>query len=157
MRTFFVVAITIAVMSTTQVHANPPPGKGKGHAHPPHGSQPHEGGSGHSGNASLNHLIDQSVDATIDLLTAGITVAAARSLAVNVGYMGFKPLPAGIAKNLARGKPLPPGIVTRYLPNDLLRGLPYHNGYQWLAAGTDLLLVNTTSRIVADVLKDALK
>jgi len=31
-----------------------------------------------------------------------------------------KPLPPGIAKNVARGKPLPPGIAKRALPDDLL-------------------------------------
>ena len=35
-----------------------------------------------------------------------------------------KPLPPGIAKNLARDKPLPPGIAKRALPNDLLIKLP---------------------------------
>ena len=32
-------------------------------------------------------------------------------------------LPPGIAKNVARGKPLPPGIAKRALPNDLVRAL----------------------------------
>jgi len=35
-----------------------------------------------------------------------------------------KPLPPGIAKNVARGKPLPPGIAKRALPTDLLALAP---------------------------------
>lgn len=92
-----------------------------------------------------------------DLITAGITIAAARALAVDVGAVGFKPLPPGIAKNLARGKPLPPGIANRSLPNNLLKRLPNYDGYQWLAAGADLILVNTASQVIADVLTDALR
>lgn len=153
MKTFFVLAITVAFVSVTQVHANPPPSKGNSQAQ----GNPSKGNPSAKGTGNANQLIDQSLDAAIDLVTAGITVAAARSLAVNAGYVGLEPLPPGIAKNLARGKPLPPGIATRHLPHNLLRGLPYHEGYQWLAAGTNLLLVNTASRVIADVLKDVLK
>lgn len=35
-----------------------------------------------------------------------------------------KPLPPGIAKNVARGKPLPPGIAKRALPPRLLALAP---------------------------------
>ena len=35
-----------------------------------------------------------------------------------------KGLPPGIAKNLARGKPLPPGISKKYLPDELRHALP---------------------------------
>jgi hypothetical protein len=40
------------------------------------------------------------------------------------GKKGAKPLPPGIAKNLARGKPLPPGIAKRTLPRELIVQLP---------------------------------
>lgn len=35
-----------------------------------------------------------------------------------------KPLPPGIARNLACGKPLPPGIAKQRLPDELVRQLP---------------------------------
>ena len=35
-----------------------------------------------------------------------------------------KPLPPGIAMNIARGKPLPPGIAKRAVPNDLVVQFP---------------------------------
>jgi hypothetical protein len=34
--------------------------------------------------------------------------------------IGGKPLPPGIAKNVARGKPLPPGIAKQALPPELV-------------------------------------
>ena len=67
------------------------------------------------------------------------------------------PLPPGIAKNLARGKPLPPGIAKVFLPEGLLSTLPAHPGYDYLVAGNDVLLVNSTTGIVSDILTNVLK
>jgi hypothetical protein len=64
-------------------------------------------------------------------------------------------LPPGIAKNLARGKPLPPGIAKRYLPPGLVGRLPPRPGYEWVAVGRDVALVAIATGIVADILKDA--
>ena len=156
--TAFAAAICIAIVVTPGLgsvsHADPPPGKGN-----PNKGNPNKGNSGnHGNNHNTNQWLNKSLsNTTADLITAGITIAAARALAVDVGAVGFKPLPPGIAKNLARGKPLPPGIATRSLPNNLLKGLPQYKGYEWLAAGADLVLINTASRLVADVLTDALR
>lgn len=49
-------------------------------------------------------------------------------------------LPPGIRKNLARGKPLPPGIAKRF-DNRLLGQLPRYEGYEWQQVGTDVVLV----------------
>lgn len=68
---------------------------------------------------------------------------------------GGKPLPPGIAKNLARGKPLPPGIAKRYAPRDLTRQLSGRTGYEVIVAGTSILLVEAASRIIRDIVSDA--
>ena len=65
-------------------------------------------------------------------------------------------LPPGIAKNLARGKPLPPGIAKRHLPGLLVRELPERPGYQWLVVDRDVLLIAAATTIIVDILKDAL-
>lgn len=65
-------------------------------------------------------------------------------------------LPPGIAMNLARGKPLPPGIQKVFLPSGLTRQLPYYPGYEYLVVGNDVVLVDRTSLIVADILTDVL-
>jgi hypothetical protein len=70
---------------------------------------------------------------------------------------GYKPLPPGIQKNLARGKPLPPGIAKKAPPSALLGRLPRHPGYEWQMAGTDLILVQIGTAIIADVLKDVFR
>lgn len=66
-----------------------------------------------------------------------------------------KPLPPGIAKNLARGKPLPPGIAKRYLPGELAAGLPARPGYERIIAGNDILLVSVATGIIVDILTGA--
>ena len=64
-----------------------------------------------------------------------------------------KPLPPGIAKNLARGKPLPPGIAKKRLPDALIVKLPARPNYQWVMAGNVIVLVDPVG-IVVDILKE---
>ena len=67
-----------------------------------------------------------------------------------------KPLPPGIAKNLARGKPLPPGIAKQRLPGDLVSRLPpVHPGYERVVVDGRVLLVEVATQVIHDVLMDA--
>jgi len=97
---------------------------------------------------------DKGQDADIDLRRGGITREVAREWAVEAGITGQKPLPPGIRKNLARGKPIPPGIAMTRLPDGYLGHLPVHEGHRWEQMGTDLLLVNTATGLVADLLPE---
>ncbi|WP_051608820.1 anti-virulence regulator CigR family protein [Fodinicurvata fenggangensis] len=65
-------------------------------------------------------------------------------------------LPPGIAKNLARGKPLPPGIAKKALPGDLQGRLPGRHGYDRIIAGNDVLLVKAATGVIVDILRGAL-
>ena len=73
-----------------------------------------------------------------------------------IGYYGgwpaARPLPPGIARNLARGKPLPPGIAKRALPPDLLARLPRYPGYDYYLVGSDVVLVAIATGIIVDIL-----
>ena len=60
-----------------------------------------------------------------------------------------KPLPPGIAKNLARGKPLPPGIAKKSLPVDLSRRLPVREGVDRILAGDQVVMVR--AGVVIDI------
>ena len=65
-------------------------------------------------------------------------------------------LPPGIAKNLERGKALPPGIARQHLPQDLLLRLPRAPaGLEYLVVAGKLLLVETATQVIRDVLLDA--
>lgn len=66
-------------------------------------------------------------------------------------------LPPGIAKNLARGKPLPPGLAKSSLPYDLQRRLPpAPNGYERVMVAGKILLIEVATQVVRDVLTDAM-
>ncbi|WP_341303551.1 anti-virulence regulator CigR family protein [Pseudomonas sp. TMP25] len=60
-------------------------------------------------------------------------------------------LPPGIRKNLARGKPLPPGIAKRF-DSRLLGKLPHYDGYEWRQAGTDMVLVTLATGLIYEIL-----
>lgn len=62
-------------------------------------------------------------------------------------------LPPGIRQNLARGKPLPPGIAKR-VDSRFRDVLPHYDGYEWWVAGTTAILVNATNNIIEDVVED---
>lgn len=62
-------------------------------------------------------------------------------------------LPPGIAKKVARGKPLPPGIAKKLSPQ-MLAQLPQRQGYEYAQVGADIVLIETATRLVVDVLKD---
>lgn len=67
-----------------------------------------------------------------------------------------EPLPPGIQRNLERGKPLPPGIAKRF-EGPLASQLPSYPGYEWERVGADVVLIEAATRIVVDVLVDALR
>ena len=70
---------------------------------------------------------------------------------------GGKPLPRGIAKQLARGKPLPPGLAKQPLPRDLAVLLPPPPaGHERIVVAGKVLLVEMTTQVVRDVLTDVL-
>lgn len=68
-------------------------------------------------------------------------------------------LPPGIAKNLARGKPLPPGIAAQLqpLPPALVQELPPPPlGYQMYMLDGRILLVNLASQVISDMIANAI-
>jgi hypothetical protein len=67
-----------------------------------------------------------------------------------------KPLPPGIAKNVARGKPLPPGIAKKALPAGLLAIGPRVDKDVTFAIVGDVV-VATRGGVVIDVLVGAFK
>ncbi|MBD9415308.1 RcnB family protein [Pseudomonas sp. PDM16] len=113
------------------------PGHGKGNKH---GAQQHQG----SGSSSWQSGPE------IDIGGVRVILDDSRDY-WNPGTA----LPPGIQKNLARGKPLPPGIA-RKLDSRLLGRLPHYDGYEWQQAGTDLLLVAIATGVIQEVLHDVL-
>lgn len=63
-------------------------------------------------------------------------------------------LPPGIARNVARGKPLPPGIAKRHAPPTLTARLPSIEGHEWLQVGRDLVLVAAGTAVIVEILAE---
>lgn len=68
-----------------------------------------------------------------------------------------KGLPPGIARNLARGKPLPPGIAKQFLPQGLTALLsPPPHGFERIIVDGKVLLVEVATRVIHDILTDVI-
>jgi hypothetical protein len=88
----------------------------------------------------------------VALVQPNVDYDAIRQLAVSEHHTGYKRLPPGVRKNLARGKPLPPGIAKKAVPGTIGQHLPTYPDYEWTRCGADLVLVQVATRVVADVL-----
>lgn len=124
-------------------HGGGAPGHSKS-AHP--GKMPKEKGNPHA-KQGQHHSNGQP-----GLADVRLSYSTARALAQRYGVTGYPSLPPGIAKNVARGKPLPPGIAKKALPPELLRELPNYPGYEWRAAGNDLVLIALSTAVVTAVI-----
>lgn len=134
--------------------ANPGNGNGNGNGggHGNHGNSGNHGngnGNGKSGKENASHGKNYGKPEHVD---ADISPSRARQLAMNYGLTGYESLPPGIAKNLARGKPLPPGIAKKAVPADMLRDLPYYPGYEWRMVGDDLVLIALSTAVVTAII-----
>ena len=138
-RRFAVAAVTSIALALGPCLAFADPGKGKGQGH---------GNSGGNKNS-----------AAYDYKHGAPSIDRGDVLGILSGYRSYwtpgKALPPGIKKNLARGKPLPPGIAKK-LDGRLISQLPYYEGYEWMQAGADLILVAVATGIIYEVLDRAL-
>lgn len=145
---------------TAPVMANPGNGNGNngnGHGNSGQGNSGNHGNgnSGHQSNKENNGHKNQSQSdkkSVRDDVAMRVSYDRARSLALNYGLTGYDSLPPGIAKNLARGKPLPPGIAKKTVPASMLGQLPSYPGYEWRVVGRDLVLIALSTAIVTTII-----
>jgi hypothetical protein len=76
-------------------------------------------------------------------------------------YFATKPivwsgLPPQVARDFGRGKSLPPGALKHPLPPDLLARLPARRGFEYARVGSDIVLIDKTTRVVVDLLEGIL-
>jgi hypothetical protein len=70
---------------------------------------------------------------------------------------GVESLPPGIRRNLARGKPLPPGIAKRMPPADLSARIRVPEQFEIVEVGVDVFLVEVATGIIHDALMDIVR
>jgi len=164
-RRFTTTALAVVLslsFATAPVMANPGNGNGNGHGNG--GGQGNSGnhGNGNSGKGNSdnhgnkqnngNHTSGKSNKSVREDVDARVNYDHARHLALNYGLTGYDSLPPGIAKNLARGKPLPPGIAKKSVPASMLGQLPSYPGYEWRVVGKDLVLIALSTAIVTTII-----
>lgn len=134
------VAVALVFLCASPVMAKKPENKGNGQGHQSEHSD--HGAKGNDGRQEMHY--------------AGISQRDAERYARQYQFYGYKPLPPGIRKNMARGKPIPPGLAYQRLPPAYVNSLPRYSGYEWRGYGSDLVLVSIVSNVIADVIIDAL-
>jgi len=168
-RRFTTTALAVVLslsFATAPVMANPGNGNGNGNGNG-HGNGGGQGNSGNHGNGNSgkgnsdkhgnkqnngNHTSGKSNKSVREDGDARVSYDHARHLALNYGLTGYDSLPPGIAKNLARGKPLPPGIAKKTVPASMLGQLPSYPGYEWRVVGKDLVLIALSTAIVTTII-----
>jgi hypothetical protein len=112
----------------------------------------------------------KSEDVATDKLLGSIISAAERALIgdyvkkAKVKHQGLPPglakrqqLPPGLQKHIERTGRLPPGLEKRELPHDLRALLPYHKGRDYRVVGSDIVLIETATNVILDVMQGALR
>jgi Ni/Co efflux regulator RcnB len=144
-------ALSASLITAHPAGAAPPEGKGKPHKEHKH-EKAQKSEKAKKGDSSPGPK--SSSETTAPLVSAAIGFDKARQIAVANHYTGYGALPPGIRKNLARGKPLPPGIAKKTVPGPMLAQLPSYPGHEWRIYGSDLVLVAVATAVIADVLFD---
>lgn len=103
--------------------------------------------------AQQSRRTEQVASAQVSV-TAGFSLTERRIVTDYFAEHRFdaKPLPPGIAKNLARGKPLPPGIAKQRVPDGLRAQLPARAGVDISIVGDRIVLLEA-SGLVVDILE----
>ncbi len=67
--------------------------------------------------------------------------------------LAHRPLPPGLQKHIDRTGRLPPGLQKRSLPGDLRGLLPYRKGLDYRVVGNDIVLIETATNLILDIMK----
>lgn len=96
-------------------------------------------------------------DVTVALVQPTITQEEVRRIVVAEQKTGYRRLPPGIVKNLARGKPLPKGLQKSKVPATIVQQLPAYPEYEWRRYGADLVLVQIATQVIAEIFSEVFR
>ncbi len=151
----FLLAVFIAIplilgASTLVDAAGKNKNKGKGGPAPTHTQSK-------SGNVSTGDLLATIISATERALIGDyVRKAKASSQGLPPG-LANRPLPPGLQKHIDRTGRLPPGLQKRGLPSGLRRQLPYRAGQDYRVVGNDIVLIETATNLILDIMQGALR
>ncbi len=110
-----------------------------------------------SGNVSTGDLLATIISATERALIGDyVRKAKASSQGLPPGLTG-RPLPPGLQKHIDRTGQLPPGLQKRALPSGLRGLLPHRAGQDYRVVGNDIVLIETATNLILDIIKGVLR
>ncbi len=125
-------------------------GKGKGGPTPTHTQ-------GRSDDISTGDLLATIISATERALIGDyVQKAKASSQGLPPGLAG-RPLPPGLQKHIDRTGRLPPGLEKRRLPGGLRGLLPRRTGQDFRVVGNDIVLIETATNLILDIMQGVLR
>jgi hypothetical protein len=113
-----------------------------------------------NGNGRARAQDDAAAAAVLDVAGVALSVELKQQIRdyyVAHPVVNVEALPPGIRRNLARGKPLPPGIAKKVAPAGLTSTIPLRAGYELVEVGLDVFLVEVATNVVHDVLMDVIR
>ncbi len=126
-------------------------GKGKGGPVPTHSQ-------GKSDDISTGDLLGTIISATERALIGDYVQKAKKSKkGLPPGLAKRSHLPPGLQKHIDRTGRLPPGLQKRSLPGDLRSLLPRRTGQDYRVVGNDIVLIETATSLILDVMRGVLR
>ncbi len=136
-------------------------GKNKGKAGPLPTVSPGKAGKGHkgkSGDLATDRLLGTIISAAERALIGDyITKAKVKHKGLPPGLAKRQHLPPGLQKHIERTGRLPPGLEKRELPGDLRGLLPRRTGQDFRVVGNDIVLIETATNLILDVMQGVLR
>ncbi len=134
-------------------------GKNKGKAGPvPTQGQGGKANKGQSGDVATDKLLGTVISAVERALIGDyVQKAKASGQGLPPGLAKRQHLPPGLQKHIDRTGRLPPGLEKRRLPGDLRGLLPYRKGLDYRVVGNDIVLIETATELILDVMQGALR
>ncbi len=113
---------------------------------------------GKSGGAATDRLLGTVISAVERALIGDyVRKAKASGRGLPPGLAQRQHLPPGLQKHIERTGRLPPGLEKRRLPGDLRALLPVRSGQDYRVVGNDIVLIETATELILDVMKDVLR
>ena len=110
-----------------------------------------------SGNISTGDLLATIITATERALIGDYVQKAKKSKnGLPPGLVG-RPLPPGLQKHIDRTGQLPPGLQKRVLPGGLRGLLPRRAGQDYRVVGNDIVLIETATNLILDIMQGVLR
>ena len=132
-------------------------GKSKGKGGPVPTQTQGKASKSKSGNVSTGGLLATIISATERALIGDyVRKAKASSQGLPPGLAG-RPLPPGLQKHIDRTGQLPPGLQKRVLPGALRGLLPRRAGQDYRVVGNDIVLIETATNLILDIMQGVLR